>query len=67
MSIAENLLKWRERRGMTQQELADAVGVSRPMIAQMERGTKCVSLQLAAQIAKVLECSIEDFLPRAAG
>lgn len=67
MSIADNVAKLREKRGMTRQELADAVGVTQSMIGQIERGTKCLSVQLAAEIAQVLECSVEDFLPRAAG
>lgn len=62
MSIGENLKRIRLERGMTQEHLAAAVGVSIPMISQAERGTKTITLPLANEIATVLGCRVEDFL-----
>ena len=45
---------------MTQQELADLVGVSRQTIMQLERNRYNPSMLLAYSIAKVLNVSIED-------
>lgn len=54
----------RELRGqaesMTQQSLADAVGVTRQTIVAMETGTYTPSLALAIRIARVFDCNVED-------
>lgn len=62
MEIGENVAVLRNRKGMTQRELAEALNVTHGMIAQIERGTKCLTMQLAAKMAVVLECRVEDFL-----
>lgn len=45
---------------MTQQELADLVGVSRQTIMQLERNRYNPSMLLAYNIAKVFDVTIED-------
>ncbi|MCI9333859.1 MAG: helix-turn-helix transcriptional regulator, partial [Lachnospiraceae bacterium] len=55
MSVGENIKDRRKTMGMSQKELASAIGVSIPMICQIERGTKSVTLLLGAEIAKVLK------------
>lgn len=50
----------RKEKGLTQEELAKAVGVSRGMIAMVERGTKQVNLRLAKRLAEVFECTVDD-------
>ena len=59
-SIAGNIKRLREARNMTQHELANAVSVKQPMIAQIERGTKACSMQLGAAIAEALNCPIDE-------
>jgi putative transcriptional regulator len=49
-----------QAEGMTQQSLADAVGVTRQTIVAMETGTYTPSLALAIRIARVFACSVED-------
>lgn len=61
MSVAENIKKIRISRNLTQQELADAVDVKQPYIAQIERGSKIPTLTLGKQIADALGCSLYDF------
>ena len=61
-SIGENIKSRRKNVGMSQNELASAIGVSVPMVCQIERGTKSVTLRLAADMAKVLQCDVNDFL-----
>ena len=46
--------------GMTQQSLADAVGVSRQTIVAMETGTYTPSLALALRISRVFGRSVEE-------
>lgn len=60
--VGANIRKRRIEKGMTQQELADKVEVVKSMICQIERGSKTVSLVLANDIARVLECSIQELL-----
>lgn len=50
----------RQDRGMTQQALADALGVSRQTVHSIEAGKYDPSLPLAFKIAKVLLRSIEQ-------
>ena len=49
----------RERLGMTQSELAKAVGVRRETIVHLENGKYNPSLKLAMDIAAVFETTVE--------
>ena len=40
MSIGENIRRFRETQGITQENLAKAISVSQTMICQIERGSK---------------------------
>ena len=51
---------YRATRRMTQQELADLVGVSRQTIMQLERGRYNPSMLLVYAIAQVFGVTIED-------
>lgn len=62
MNIGENIKRIRETKGMSQTELANRVFVTRSMICRLESNTKAPSLLLAKELAKVLECSVDDFL-----
>lgn len=62
MSIGENIKSRRKSAGMSQNDLAAAVGVSVPMICQIERGTKVPTVILGAEIAKILKCDLNDLV-----
>ncbi|RHR32609.1 transcriptional regulator [Clostridium sp. AF19-22AC] len=51
---------FRATKRMSQQDLADLVGVSRQTIIQLERNKYNPSMLLAYSIAKVFDVSIED-------
>ena len=51
---------YRATKRMTQQELADLVGVSRQTIMQLERNRYNPSMLLAYSIAKVFDVTIEE-------
>jgi putative transcriptional regulator len=56
-----NLVKeYRTEAAMTQQELADAAGVSRQSVISIERGRYVPSLQLALRLAAIFECSTDE-------
>lgn len=59
-SVHSRLEEWRLARGLTRQELADAVGVHYQTIGYLERGEYSPSLTLALQIAVVLEVPLEQ-------
>jgi putative transcriptional regulator len=44
----------------TQEDLADAVGVTRQTIIAIEKGNYAPSVQLALRLARTLGCSVED-------
>ncbi|MBV7542969.1 helix-turn-helix transcriptional regulator [Acidovorax sp. sic0104] len=62
--MRNHLKALRQDRGMTQQALADALGVSRQTVHSIEAGKYDPSLPLAFRIAQVLQRSIEQiFVP----
>lgn len=62
MSVGENIKVKRLELGMTQEDLARAVGIGRSMVAQIERGSKIPNLMLGRDIAGVLGCNMEKLL-----
>ena len=59
-----NLKSLREQHGLSQQKLADALGVSRQTIISIEKGRYDPSLPLAFQMAAQFDSAIEDlFIP----
>jgi DNA-binding XRE family transcriptional regulator len=48
----------RRHRGLTQQQLAEAAGLSRPYLTEMEKGSKPGSLRALRAVAKSLDVDI---------
>lgn len=62
--LGNNIKKYRELRGLSQNQLAEMVDLSREYIADVERGHKRISLKKLFEIVDVLEirCSnLVDF------
>ena len=59
-TILNRVKELRDQRGWTQQELADAVGVSRQSINSIERERYVPSLPLALAFARVFDCSTDE-------
>ena len=53
---------WREHRGQTQQQLAEAAGISVPYLSQIESGKRRGSAEVLAAIAKELGLSLDDIV-----
>ena len=62
MAIGEKLKQLRSEQGISQTELAKAVNVSQPMIAQIERGTKILTVALAKALASFFQCSVVELI-----
>ena len=59
--IQNNIRTLRFHAGeMTQQQLADKVGVSRQTIVAIEKGNYSPSLELAFRIARLFDSTLED-------
>ena len=59
-NILNRVKELRAARGWTQEQLADAVGVSRQSINSIERDRYVPSLPLALTFARVFGCSIDQ-------
>jgi len=61
MVLGKNRLKeYRDRKGMTQEQLADKVAVTRQTIISIENGRYVPSLELALKLALVFRCKVEE-------
>lgn len=58
--MKNNMLEIRKRKGITQKQIANAVGTTPQFISKLEIGSSNPSLKKAFQIAKFLECSVEE-------
>ena len=58
--MKNRMKEYRARLGLTQEKLAEIVGVRRETIIFLEKGKYNPSLKLAHNIARALESGIED-------
>jgi putative transcriptional regulator len=59
-TVRNRVKELRGGRGWTQQQLADAVGVSRQSINSIERDRYVPSLVLALSFARVFDCPVDQ-------
>lgn len=57
------LRAWRKHCGMTSQALADAAGVSRPYISQIETGRRTGTLTTLRRLAQALAIPVQALAP----
>lgn len=58
--ISDKLFALRRRSGMSQQEVASAVGVSRQTVSNWEQGQGAPALDKAAELARLFNVSLDD-------
>lgn len=58
-AIGARLAVARESRGLSQQDLADAIGCSKSVVSNWERGVNCPPADNLGQIATLLRCSVD--------
>lgn len=58
--VLNTVVNWRKTAGITQAELAEAVGVSRQTVISIEKGNYIPSVLLAMKIANFFETNVED-------
>lgn len=62
MAVGERIKQARKKAGLTQQELANALGVKYQMIGQYENGKRNPKLQTILKIAQALEVGLFDLI-----
>lgn len=60
VQVGSNILNVRKIRGLTQENLAEALGITFQQIQKYEKGTNRVSASRLVEIAAALECTIAD-------
>jgi len=64
LSAGESPLKvWREHRGLTQQALADAAGVGKSYLSQLDAGARTGSIRVLRALAQALDLDLDDLTP----
>jgi DNA-binding XRE family transcriptional regulator len=53
---------WREYRGLTQQQLADKAGISKPYLSQLESGKRTGTTEVLHSLAQALDLSLDDLV-----
>lgn len=62
--MGQNIAKYRHKKGLSQEKLAEIVNLSREYITRVERGQKNISLKKLFAIADALDvdfCCLTDF------
>lgn len=65
-SFAENLRRLRAERGLSQQQLADLLFVTRPAVARWENGSRLPDAAMIARLSRVLGVDVSTLLSMAA-
>ncbi len=58
---------WRNYRTLTQQELADRAGISKPYLSQIETGKRTGTAEVLAAIANALGVTLDKMMPTEIG
>jgi transcriptional regulator with XRE-family HTH domain len=61
-TIAQRLARLRRERGVTQQEMAERLGVSQPVVSDYERGELRLHGELIVTLARILGVSTDEIL-----
>lgn len=62
MAFAQNVKRLREEKGLTQQGLANLIGVAQPTVAQYEKGMKVPTIITGVLLAKKLSTTCEKLV-----
>ena len=60
--IGKNIKKFREQRNLTQEQLADALHVTRQAVSNWERGKTQPDVETIQELAAVLDCTAEELI-----
>lgn len=61
-SLGERIADLRKEIGMTQQQMAEIVGISRPSLVKIENSQRAISLEEGNAISKAIGISLDSLL-----
>ena len=61
-NIGANIRRIRRAKDITQEYLAEQIGIRQSMIASIETGAKRCTMEMGVKIAAVLGCKVTDFI-----
>jgi len=67
MKIGENLRKLRDKKEITQQEMADYLGIDRRTYVDWEEGKTEIKGSFFPKLAEILQVEVGDFFPKKSG
>lgn len=67
MNIGRNILYFRQQQGLTQQQLADVLGINKMAISNYEKGKRQPSIETVKAICKALGISLMQFMAYSEG
>ncbi|MBI3234315.1 MAG: helix-turn-helix transcriptional regulator [Bacteroidetes bacterium] len=62
--IGKRVSELRKKKGLSQEDLSKQVGISRPSLAQIELGNRCLDVLELQKLSIVLEFSLDDFMAK---
>lgn len=62
MTIGDNIRKLRQAHDMTQEQLADALGKTRPAISQYETGVSVPRMGVIRNMCSVFNCEMHEII-----
>jgi len=62
--IGQRITELRKMKGLSQEDLAKSVKISRPSLAQIELGNRSVDILELQQLSLILEFSLDDFMSK---
>lgn len=60
--IGQRITELRKKKGLSQEDLAKSIKISRPSLAQIELGNRSVDILELQKISMILEFSLDDFM-----
>jgi len=60
ITLGKNIQQARKNKGLSQNELAEKLDISREHLAKIETAKRCISLGLLFKLAEVLEVTEKD-------
>lgn len=60
--MLENIEKWRKKRGLTQKQIADAIGIEEPSVSRLISGVNNINLKRLQEIADLFNISVVKLL-----
>ena len=62
MSIGENIIFLRREKGITQQELANQLFVTKQAVSRWEHGKRMPDIETIVRLAEVLDTDVNDLV-----